>query len=451
MKRCAFTRSLRNKLLSTLLLIHLLMIGSVAWYFFSCYGDMVGSVKDEQLVKIADTWAASKEMPALMPLMFHTDKIKDAWVVQLWDRSGTLRASSWPELYTSRLLEKGWHSIRIGECAECTWRIYTREGEPGSAIGTVQVMYNLSVMHSAMVKRALSAIIPQLLLLPLSLLVIWLVVRKITRDLRVASREIAAQETLYPDRVSPEGLPDEILPLIEAYNSLLNKLHTAWSAQRQFLQDAAHELRTPVTAVTLQLENLRQHIQPGEACRQFTQLESGVARTRHLIAQLLNISRQQESGDRSALETIDLEALLKESIEQLMVVADRRGIDIGFNGSTRYDMQASRSSLRSLFDNLISNAMLHTPEGTLVDVLLYREKGQTVVDIVDNGQGMPEPFMAYAFDRFTRSPSATAQGSGLGLSIARSAAEQHQMQITLHNRLSPQGEVCGLLVRVTLP
>ena len=233
--------------------------------------------------------------------------------------------------------------------------------------------------------------------------------------------------------------------------ALLDKLRAAWSAQRQFLEDAAHELRTPVTAVTLQLENLRQHIQPGEARRQFDQLEAGVTRTRHLVTQLLAVSRQEDRAAVPVAEIIELDDLLKESIEQLMVVADKRGIDIGYSGSTRYRLQASRSELRTLFDNVIGNAMLHTPEGSLVDVLLHRAGDRTVVDIVDNGSGMPESFLERAFDRFTRSPDVQAQGSGLGLSIVRSVAQKHQMQVALSNCLTPQGERCGLRVRVTLP
>ena len=451
MKPFSFMRSLRNKLLSTLLVIHLLMIGGVSWYFFSCYGDMVGTMKDDQLSKIADAWATNKQIPSLMPLMLHADQVKSAYVVQLWDSSDKLRASSWPELNAPLQAQKGWHDIAVGDCDECAWRVYTRPGEPGSEIKTIQVMHNLSYMRAVMVKRALAAIIPLILMMPLSLLVIWLVVRKITRDLRVASRHIAAQETLHPHSVSPEGLPDEILPLVEAYNSLLNKLRAAWSAQRQFLEDAAHELRTPVTAVTLQLENLRQHIQPGEASRQFDQLEAGVTRTRHLVTQLLNVSRQEDKTVVATVEQIELEDLLKESIEQLMVVADKRGIDIGFNGSAHYRLQASRSELRSLFDNLIGNAMLHTPEGSMVDVLLHRVGDRTVVDIVDNGPGMPEGFIERAFDRFTRSPTVKAQGSGLGLSIVRSVAQKHHIQVSLSNCLNPQGAICGLQVRVTLP
>ncbi|MDE1189930.1 MAG: ATP-binding protein [Pantoea sp.] len=451
MKPFTFMRSLRNKLLTTLLLMHLAMIGGVTSYFYSCYGDMIGTMKDDQLAKIADAWASSKRIPALMPLMLNADKLKSAYVVQLWDANNELRASSWPELRAPLQNKKGWNDVKIGDCEDCNWRVFNRPGEPGSDIANIQVLYNIGYMKSVMVKRAMSAIIPLILMMPLSLLVIWLVVRTITRDLRVASRQIAAQEMLHPDSVPPDGLPDEILPLVDAYNSLLDKLRAAWSSQRQFLEDAAHELRTPVTAVTLQLENLRQHIQPGEASRQFDQLEAGVTRTRHLVTQLLNISRQEDQSVVVTIENIELEDLLKESIEQLMVVADKRGIDIGFNGTAHYRIQASRSDLRSLFDNLIGNAMLHTPEGSLVDVLLHRVGNHTVVDIVDNGPGMPEAFIERAFDRFTRSPDVQAQGSGLGLSIVRSVAQKHRMQVALSNCLNPQGKICGLQVRVTLP
>ena len=451
MKPFTFMRSLRNTLLTTLLLMHLAMIGGVTSYFYSCYGDMIGTMKDDQLAKIADAWASSKRIPALMPLMLNADKLKSAYVVQLWDANNELRASSWPELRAPLQNKKGWNDVQIGDCEDCNWRVFNRPGEPGSDIANIQVLYNIGYMKSVMVKRAMSAIIPLILMMPLSLLVIWLVVRAITRDLRVASRQIAAQEMLHPDSVPPDGLPDEILPLVDAYNSLLDKLRAAWSSQRQFLEDAAHELRTPVTAVTLQLENLRQHIQPGEASRQFDQLEAGVTRTRHLVTQLLNISRQEDQSVVVTVENIELEDLLKESIEQLMVVADKRGIDIGFNGTAHYRIQASRSDLRSLFDNLIGNAMLHTPEGSLVDVLLHRVGNHTVVDIVDNGPGMPEAFIERAFDRFTRSPDVQAQGSGLGLSIVRSVAQKHRMQVALSNCMSPQGKICGLQVRVTLP
>jgi len=452
MKQFTFMRSLRNKLLLSLVVLHLAMIGGVAWYFFHCYGDMMGTMKDDQLEKIADVWSSSQSMPALMPLDPPQDKLKSAFIVQLWDTHNHLGASSWPALHAPLQPKRGWSDLRIGDCGDdCQWRVYTRPGESGSAIGTIQVLHNIGYMKDLMVKRVLSALIPLILMMPLSLLLIWLIVRAITRNLLIASRQIAAQESLHPHTVSSDRLPDEVLPLVAAYNALLDKLRAAWSSQRQFLEDAAHELRTPVTAVTLQLENLRQHIQPGEARRQFDQLEAGVTRTRHLVTQLLNVSRQEDRSVVVSLETLELDDVLKESIEQLMVVADKRGIDIGYSGSTHYRLQASRSELRTLFDNVIGNAMLHTPEGSMVDVLLHRVGNHTVVDIVDNGCGMPESFLERAFDRFTRSPDVQAQGSGLGLSIVRSVAQKHNMQVALSNCLTPQGKRCGLQVRVTLP
>ncbi len=148
---------------------------------------MIGTMKDDQLSKIADASATNKEILALMPLMLHADKMKSAYVVQLWDSNGKLRASSWPELHAPLQAAKGWHDIDVDDCDECPWRIYTRPGELGSEIKTIQVMHNLSHMRAEMVRRALSAIILLILMMPLSLLVIWLVVHKITRDLRCAS------------------------------------------------------------------------------------------------------------------------------------------------------------------------------------------------------------------------------------------------------------------------
>jgi two-component system OmpR family sensor kinase len=249
--------------------------------------------------------------------------------------------------------------------------------------------------------------------------------------------------------LAPTRVPEEIVPLVESYNSVLTRLRKAFDSQSHFLQDAAHELRTPITAISLQLENLRQHIAPGEASDRFAQLEAGVVRARHLVAQLLSLTRQDGNDISPKMADIALESLLKESIEQLMVLADQRGIDIGFTGSGEHHIWGDRSELRSLFDNLIANAMLHTPEGTIVDVELKESGSNIVVEIIDNGPGMPEEFIPRAFDRFARSAGAEIQGSGLGLTITQSVALRHGIKVELQNRYANQ-QVMGLCVRVIL-
>ncbi|MCY1378481.1 Adaptive-response sensory-kinase SasA [compost metagenome] len=130
-----------------------------------------------------------------------------------------------------------------------------------------------------------------------------------------------------------------------------------------------------------------------------------------------------------------------------MVLADARRIDVGFEGLTAAVVHAPAAELRSVFDNLIDNALRYAPEGGVVDVRLHRVDGQAVVDVLDNGPGIPPTELERVFDRFFRVPGAAVGGSGLGLAIARTAAERHGLRIELRNR----DDGPGLRARVVLP
>jgi len=242
-------------------------------------------------------------------------------------------------------------------------------------------------------------------------------------------------------------VPDEIAPLVGAFNNLLSRVRSAFATQRRFVQDAAHELRTPMAAIGLQIENLRAHVPAGEATERFNQLEAGVTRAQHLIEQLLHLSRQDAPQGGDARERVDVEVLLRESVSQLMVLADARRVDIGFEGSIAAVVFAPAAELRSVFDNLIDNALRYAPEGGVVDVKLHQAEGHAVVDVLDNGPGIPPAAIGRVFDRFFRVPGAVAGGSGLGLAIARTAAERHGLRIELCNRADGP----GLMARVHLP
>lgn len=179
----------------------------------------------------------------------------------------------------------------------------------------------------------------------------------------------------------------------------------------------------------------------------FNQLEAGVTRAQHLIEQLLHLSRQDAPRVGGAGERVDIEVLLRDSVSQLMVLADARRVDIGFEGSIAAVVFAPAAELRSVFDNLIDNALRYAPEGGVVDVKLHEVEGHAVVDVLDNGPGIPQAAIGRVFDRFFRVPGAAAGGSGLGLAIARTAAERHGLRIELRNR----SDSPGLMARVHLP
>jgi len=193
---------------------------------------------------------------------------------------------------------------------------------------------------------------------------------------------------------------------------------------------------------------------PGDASIRFAQLEAGVTRAQRLIEQLLRLSRQDDLGATVTTGPVDIALLLRESIGQLMVLADQRHIDVGFEGSIAPVVNASAAELRSVFDNLIDNALRYTQEGGVVDVRLHQVDGCAVVDVTDNGPGIPPQLLGRVFDRFFRVPGSAAGGSGLGLAIAQGVAVRHGLRIELHNRQGLDEDtrrIAGLLARVYLP
>ncbi|MEE9659807.1 sensor histidine kinase [Enterobacter cloacae complex sp. CARB60] len=443
------TRSLRNKLLCSLVLIHLLTISGVAWYFYCSYDSLIETLKDEQLRTLADAYATNQQIPELRSVDITKIEKKETFIVQIWDKEGRIQASSWPQLAIPLNAKPGLYTVSTGPRSNQRWRVYTRAGAKNSQIGMIQVIHNIRYIQKLILRRAISDVIPLVMLLPFSFGVLWWGVRRVSVNLKNVSYFIASQETDDFSQDYMNRIPDEIVPMVDAYHSVLDRLSNAISIQRRFLQDSAHELRTPITAISLQLENLRPYMISDEARERFMQLESGVLRTRNLVGQLLSLSRQE--GDNAALktvETIDLNQLLKESIEHLMVLADSRRIDIGFTGYEGLTIRGNHSELRSLFDNLIGNAMRHTPEGTVVDVVLKKVAASTVIEIIDNGPGIPEENIQHAFDRFSRFNTTEIHGSGLGLAIVKSIATSHGLNVELRN-LYHGRDIVGFCVSVT--
>jgi len=449
-------RSLRTQLLFWLVTLHLVAAALTAWFTFVAYGDLVHNALDEQMRLVADSYAGSGQSRTPRPLDGNAALVRGSFVVQLWSADGrTLRAVSWPPLAVVPLQPRpGFSDARADAPTPSRWRVFTAEAGPRADQPRVQVLQNEDYRRRRALRRALLEGLPIALLLPLALLILWLIVSAASRSLRAVARDVASQDERRPTELSLARVPDEIAPLVHAFNHLLSRVRSAFATQRRFVQDAAHELRTPMAAIGLQIENLRAHVPAGEATERFNQLEAGVTRAQHLIEQLLSLSRQDAPGRPLApsREAVDIETLLRESVSQLMVLADARRVDIGFEGSIAPVVQAPAAELRSVFDNLIDNALRYAPEGGVVDVRLHEVDGHAVVDVLDNGPGIPASSIGRVFDRFFRVPGAPAGGSGLGLAIARTAAERHGLRIELRNRDEAEGGGGpGLLARVHLP
>ena len=279
------------------------------------------------------------------------------------------------------------------------------------------------------------------------MLVLWGVARAVSRAVQDIGRQAAQQDEHTIAELPMARVPAELAPLVGSFNSLLTRLREAFATQKRFVQDAAHELRTPITAVALQLENVRRDLPPGACQQSFAQLEAGVSRAQRLVDQLLKLSRQ-EAASAEAPVAVDLRGLVHESLDALIALADQRGIDLGLAqtppASVPLVVRCHAADLRSALDNLVENALRYTPPGGVVDVRLLAEDGRLAMEVVDTGPGIPADMLPRVFDRFFRVPGNDVRGNGLGLSIAQAAAQRCGMRIVLRNREDRPGLVARI-------
>jgi two-component system OmpR family sensor kinase len=435
--------SLRRALLLWLVPVFLLVGAISAAFSYWSYSRMVSTFMDDQMEQLAHAVAANEDH--LAPPGTTAERVHKwgAYVTLIFDGKGQVVTTSWPQLKGERIAEPGFRDQQI---EGRNFRVYVvPPAQPGGH--TVQVYQSGTFRAHLAAERAGAALAPVLILLPLSMGVLWLLARAISRAFQEIAQEASQQDEHSIADLSLNRVPREITPLIVSFNSLLRRLRDAFGAQRRFVQDAAHELRTPIAAIGLQLENLRGDLPEGPAQQRFAQLEAGVRRAQRLVDQLLRLSRQ-EAATGEGLGTLDLQAQLHESMNTLIALADQRNIDLGLVGPSEpvapLALRCASGDLRSLLDNLIENALRYTPEGGVVDVRLLNEHGRPAVEVVDTGPGIPPDLLPRVFDRFFRVPGTGPGGSGLGLSIAQAAAKRCGLQLTLRNR----DDRSGLIARI---
>jgi signal transduction histidine kinase len=304
---------------------------------------------------------------------------------------------------------------------------------------------------SASRARRFAAIAPWLLL-PLVVLVVVLglliraAVGRALAPLQQVRAEIGQRGVLSLHALDARGMPDEVAPLVETLNDLLVRLDQALVAQRRFIADAAHELRSPLTAVKLQAQIASRANSDSERAAALAQLSGGVDRAAHLIDQLLDMARLEPSARQTAFEPVALDALTKQVVADFSAQAEARDIDLGVGACAALSLAGQADSLRMLLGNLVDNAVRYTPAGGRVDVDLGIDGDNAVLSVSDSGPGIPESERERVFERFHRLAGSETPGSGLGLAIVRQVALLHGGRVELDT--SPAG---GLAVRVVLP
>ncbi|TFZ06529.1 two-component sensor histidine kinase [Ramlibacter henchirensis] len=437
--------SLRRALLFWLVPLFLLVGVASACFSYWTYNRMVASFMDEQMQQLGDSIALHDERVALPQVAPERAHKWGSYIAQVWNRDGLLEASSMTGIGAPMARAPGFHDVTIGGRQ---WRVYATSPAPGSG-QRVQILQSGEFRRHLAVERAGSALAPVLILLPLAILILWGVAATLSREVQAIGRQAAQQDEHNIRELSMTRVPAEIAPLVESFNSLLSRLRDAFDTQRRFVQDAAHELRTPITAVALQLENVCRDMPAGACQESLGQLKAGVDRAQRLVDQLLKLSRNEAKAAQEPIVAVDLHAQVHQSIDGLIALADQRHIDLGMVVDSPVPtatlmLRCAAGDLRSALDNLIENALRYTPEGGVVDVRLSSTPHGPAIEVVDTGPGIPPDQLGRVFDRFFRVPGNGTRGSGLGLSIAQNAAQRCGLRIVLRNRQDRSGLVARI-------
>ncbi|MEL4891138.1 ATP-binding protein [Xanthomonas protegens] len=294
---------------------------------------------------------------------------------------------------------------------------------------------------------ALGTALPLLLALPVLVVLVWLVVSWASGALSRVSQAIGERD---PQRLEPlplQGVPREILGLVAAVNGLMRRLQTALERERRFIADAAHELRTPIAALKVHADNLRQARDADERSESQRHLDASVRRVERLVAQLLTLSRVEPGAAAAALSPLALDALVALQVEEARDQAARRGQHLHLRRNDPARLPANEAALSALVRNLIDNALRYAPPQGQVEVALCAGRDGVCFSVEDSGPGIPAEARERVFARFHRELGSGVEGSGLGMAIVREVVTAHGGEVTLD--ASPT--LGGLRVCVTLP
>ncbi|MEY3633383.1 MAG: hypothetical protein RI937_1581 [Pseudomonadota bacterium] len=274
---------------------------------------------------------------------------------------------------------------------------------------------------------AFTVLVAELLLIALAVIVVWLSMRRAIAPISEAARDLEKRTHHTQDRLDDSQVPQEIRPLTAALNDLLTRLQQALTLQRQFVADAAHQLRTPLTALKLHLENAQSTNKTSEVAAMLDQIQIASDRATRLAQQLLALAESEEQllrGDRSP---INLRSLLNETSQLWQPQAERKSISMALSfdpEDQEITMLGHPDLLIQVMNNLIDNALRYCPAGSKVHLHALQSEHGLQISVEDNGPGIPaseRPLVVRRFYRGDQSPNAQpeqAAGSGLGLAIA---------------------------------
>ena len=320
-----------------------------------------------------------------------------------------------------------------------TWRAFS----VASRDRVIQVAQPLQIRQQLAAGAALRSVAPLLFIAPVMAVLIWWLAAQTLAPLKRVADGVRARDEQSLQPLPLAGLPAEVAPIVGALNGLLQRLGTSLGAQRAFVADAAHELRSPLTALKLQMQLFKRA--PDEAARTeaVEALSAGIDRAARLVEQLLALARAEPGAPLAAAADLDLSELVRAAVADTVPLAHSRGTTIELFADAPVPLRGDAATLVVLARNLADNAVRYAPRGARVELRVLEDGGAALLRVDDAGPGIPPEERARVFDRFYRHAAGDEVGTGLGLAIVRSVADRHGATVALGD--SPLG---GLRVEV---
>jgi two-component system OmpR family sensor kinase len=347
------------------------------------------------------------------------------FVVQVWTADGLRIFESAAEAALPQRAVLGFSNV---QARGTTYRVFSMQ--TGALV--IQVAQDMAARRHMAGTLALRTVGPIALAAPLLMLVVWWVVSRSLAPVARVRGQVASRQADDLSPVSESGLPEEVRPLVHELNLLFDRVRRAFEAQKHFVADAAHELRSPLAALKLQVQSLQRATDNHTRDLAIGRLAAGIDRATRLVEQMLALARHEASAAAGArLEPVSLQEIARLAVSDAIAAAQARRIDIGMARADPVQVPGQAEALRMLLRNLLDNAVKYTPEGGRVDVGILAEGNGVVLSVDDSGPGLPADERERVLDRFYRSGEPHAPGSGLGLAIVKSIADLHGATVSL--------------------
>jgi two-component system sensor histidine kinase QseC len=362
---------------------------------------------------------------------------------QYWNDDGRLQLTS--DNFQNTPLTAAPYGFADVTLPDGRWRVFTLRDTDGDRVRVAERYDSRNSIARALLWEHLT---PALVAIPILALLLGWAIRRALRPLDTLSRTLSTRQPEEARPIELSGAPRELEPVLKSLNGLSDRVHAALDRERHFAADAAHQLRTPLAAALLNLENVAASDSAELRTLALQRAQEGLGRLQHLVNQFLELARWESADQAPARVLVDLDKCVRAELEEAALVAAEKDLELSLLIETPGACVLGwEAALHALARNLIDNAFRYTPARGQVEVRLSVSASTVVLAVSDSGPGIPVNERKGVLERFRRGNRADVHGSGLGLAIVRRVAQLHGASV----ELAQSHWDSGLCVRVQFP